>query len=259
MGELAFVGLGLFDERDITVKGLEAARSADVVFAEFYTSSLRGTTIEALQRLIGRTIRVLTRQDLEQGSEVIEAARQRKVVLLVPGDPMAATTHVELRLRAHDAGIPTRIVHGPSIATAAAGLLGLQSYKFGRATTVPFPAAGFRPASPLDVISENRKRGLHTLVLLDLKESGEFLTAQEALRYLLDTAREKGSDVLSEDTLACVISQAGSGTPTVTAGRVKDLVTRDLGPPLHCIVVPGELHFLEKEALVKLAGAPADL
>lgn len=71
MGELAFVGLGLFDERDITVKGLEAARSADVVFAEFYTSSLRGTTVVALQHLIGKPIRVLTRQDLEQGSEVI--------------------------------------------------------------------------------------------------------------------------------------------------------------------------------------------
>lgn len=172
---------------------------------------------------------------------------------------MAATTHVELRLRAHDAGIATRIVHGPSIATAAAGLLGLQSYKFGRATTVPFAAAGFRPVSPLDVISENRKRGLHTLVLLDLKEGGEFLTAQEALRYLLDLARERGIDAIAEDTLACVISQAGSEKPTVTAGRVKDLIARDLGPPLHCIVVPGELHFLEKEALVKLAGAPADL
>ena len=188
---------------------------------------------------------------------MIEAARHGKVALLVPGDPMAATTHVELRLRARDEGIPTRIVHGPSIVTAAAGLLGLQSYKFGRATTVPFAAAGFRPASPLDVISENRKRGLHTLVLLDLKEGGEFLTAHEALRYLLDLAREKGSDALAEDTLVCVLSQVGSEVPRVTAGRAKDLLSRDLGPPLHCIVVPGELHFMEREALVKLAGAPA--
>ncbi len=258
MGELVFVGLGLFDERDITVKGLEAARAADVVFAEFYTSSLRGTTRETIEKLVGKPIRVLTRQDLEQGSEVIDEARQNRVVLLVTGDPMAATTHIELRLRARDVGIPTRIVHGPSIATAAAGLLGLQSYKFGRATTVPFSAAGFRPASPLDVISENRKRGLHTLVLLDLKEGGEFLTAQEALRYLLDLAREKGSDALAEDTLVCVISQAGSDAPRLTAGRARDLVARDLGPPLHCVVVPGELHFMEKEALAKLAGAPPD-
>jgi diphthine synthase len=259
MGELAFVGLGLFDEKDITLKGLEAARAADVVFVEFYTSALRGTTREALEHLIGKPITVLSRQDLEQGSQVIEAARHEAVALLVPGDPMTATTHVELRLRARQAGIPTRIVHGPSIVTAAAGLLGLQSYKFGRATTVPFAAAGFRPASPLDVISENRKRGLHTLVLLDLKEGGDFLTAQEALRYLLELSRERGTDALTEDTLACVLSQVGSDRPTVTAGRVRDLLSRDLGPPLHCIVVPGELHFMEREALIALAGAPADL
>lgn len=259
MGELAFVGLGLFDEKDITLKGLEAARGADAVFAEFYTSSLRGTTLETLQLLVGKPIRVLTRAALEQGTEVIEAARHLRVVLLVPGDPMAATTHVELRLRARDAGIPVRIVHGPSIVSAAASLLGLQSYKFGRATTVPFTQDAFRPASPFDVIAENRERGLHTLVLLDLKEGGEYLHPRDALRYLLDLARERASPAFGADTLVCVLSQVGSPEPRVFAGRAKDLVARDLGKPLHCIVVPGELHFLEKEALVKLGGAPADL
>ena len=34
---------------------------------------------------------------------------------------------------------------------------------------------------------------------------------------------------------------------------------RDVGRPLHCLVIPGERHFMEKEALVKLAGAPKDL
>ena len=48
VGELLFIGLGLFDEKDITLKGLEAARDADIVFAEFYTSSLRGTTRETM-------------------------------------------------------------------------------------------------------------------------------------------------------------------------------------------------------------------
>jgi len=259
MGELAFIGLGLFDEKDVTLKGLEVAKAADVVFAEFYTSALRGTTIPTLQLLVGKPIRVLTRHDLEQGSEVLEAARIGNVALLIPGDPMAATTHVELRLRAHDAGIPTRIVHGPSIISAAAGLLGLQSYKFGRATTVPFTSEAFRPGSPLDVIEENLERGLHTLILLDLKESGEFLTAREAIRYLLGLAKSKGSVAFSEDTLICVLGHAGSDQPRSFSGRAGDLVVRDLGSPLHCIVVPGKLHFLEAEALVKLAGAPSSL
>jgi len=104
MGELVFIGLGLFDEKDISVKGLEAARAADAVFAEFYTSSLRGTTVETLQLTVGKPIRVLSRMDVEQGTEVLEAARHGTAALLVPGDPMAATTHVDLRMRAHEAG-----------------------------------------------------------------------------------------------------------------------------------------------------------
>ena len=259
MGELVFVGLGLFDEKDITVKGLEAARVADTVFAEFYTSSLRGTTLETLQLTVGKPILVLSRADVEEGSKVLEAARHGTVVLLVPGDPMAATTHVELRLRAREAGIRTRIVHGPSIVSAAAGLLGLQSYKFGRATTVPFTDDKFRPTSPLEVIEENRARGLHTLVLLDLKEGGSFLSAPEAIRYLLDLAKERKSKAFTPDTLVCVLGQAGSDSPRILAGKAGDLAARDLGPPLHCLVIPGELHFMEKEALVALAGAPKDL
>jgi len=256
MGELVFVGLGLFDEKDITLKGLDAARAADSVFAEFYTSSLRGTTVATLELMIGKAIKSLTRKDIEQGSEILDAARRGSVALLIPGDPMSATTHVALRLRAIDAGIETRIVHGPSIVSAAAGVLGLQSYKFGRATTVPFTGDTFRPASPLDVIEENRKRGLHTLVLLDIKEDGEFLTAGKAIEYLLELAAERKSDAFTADTLVCAVGQVGSDRPRVAAGRAKDLVSRDLGRPLHCVVIPGELHFMETEALVKLAGLP---
>ena len=49
---------------------------------------------------------------------------------------MIATTHLDLRLRAIDMGIETRIVHAPSISSAVAGLSGLQNYKFGKSITV---------------------------------------------------------------------------------------------------------------------------
>src|SRR5207245_10143861 len=84
LGELVFIGLGLFDEKDITLKGLEIARTADAVFAEFYTSSLRGTTVETLRLMIGKPIRVLTRKDLDQVSEGIDAASLETATLLVP-------------------------------------------------------------------------------------------------------------------------------------------------------------------------------
>ncbi len=256
MGELLFVGLGLHDVRDLTLKGLEAAKAADEVFAEFYTSMRGETGHEELERLLGRAVRVLSRAEVEQGTVVLHAAKSRRVVLLVPGDPMVATTHVDLRLRAHDAGIPTRIIHGPSIASAAPGILGLQSYKFGRATTVPFPATSYRPTSPLDAVLENRKRGLHTLVLLDVKEGHATLAAGDGLRILLDLARERSSGLFDESTLVCVVSAVGSPNPVAVAGPAKELLSRDLGPPPQCLVVPGELHFLEREALIKFAGAP---
>ena len=254
MGELVFIGLGLYDERDMSLRALDEARACDVLFAEFYTSALRGTTVERLAALIGKPVAALRREDVESGAVIVQQAAARRVGFLVPGDPMMATTHVDLRLRAAEAGIPTRIVHGSSIFTAAIALLGLQAYKFGRTTTIPIPEKGFRPTSPVDVIAANCAAGLHTLVLLDLKEDGRFLTANEALRYLI----EVGGAKFPPGTFVCVVGGAGSPSPVVRADRAERLVAADLGPPLHCLVVPGTLHFAEREALRALAGAPED-
>jgi diphthine synthase len=259
MGELVFVGLGLHDEKGVTLRGLEEARAADDVFAEFYTSALLGTRLPALESLVGKPIRRLSREQVEKATEILDAAQNRRVAFLVAGDPMVATTHVDLRLRAAAMGIPTRIVHGVSIQSAAAGALGLQAYKFGRTTTVPLPSPGFHPTSPLDPIRENRRAGLHTLVLLDLREDGMFLDPKEAIASLLDMAKAVSAPEFGPDTLVCVLSRVGSPDLRIVSGRAADVKARELGPPLHCIVVPGSLHFLEKDALVAFGGAPHDL
>jgi len=259
MGELVFIGLGLGDEKGITLRGLDEARSADVVFAELYTSALPGASLEAVEKLIDRKIRRLTRQEVEDGQVLLAAAAKGLVAFLVPGDPMTATTHVDLRLRAAASKIRTRIVHGVSILTAAAGALGLQAYKFGRTTTVPFPSAGFAPTSPLESILANRTAGLHTLVLMDLREDGTFLAPRDAIASLLRMASAIGTTEFGPHTLACVLSRVGSPDVRALAGLIAELADRDLGPPPHCLVIPGTLHFLEREALVAFAGAPHDL
>jgi len=255
MGELVFIGLGLHDEKGITIRGLEEARSADVVFAELYTSGLAGASLESVERLVGRPIRKVSRADVEDGTLLLEAATTRRVAFLVVGDPMAATTHVDLRLRAAKAGIPTRIVHGVSVLTAAAGALGLQAYKFGRTTTVPWARPGFTPTSPLEAILENRRAGLHTLVLLDVGEDGTFLRPADAIASLLRMAADLGTDAFGAETLGCVLGRVGSPDAIAVAGPLESLLRRDPGPPPHCIVIPGALHFLEKEALAVFAGA----
>ena len=107
MGELIFIGLGLFDENDISLRGVDEARSADVIFAEFYTSLLAGLSLHRLEEIVGKRIIVLRRRDLEDecGESILRAAENGRAVLLVPGDPLIATTHIDLRIRAEKRGI----------------------------------------------------------------------------------------------------------------------------------------------------------
>ena len=253
-GTLTLVGLGLFDEMSMSIRGLEAVEEADAVFAEHYTSALEAGAVARLAERTGKDIVMLGRQEVEDAKRILEACIGAKVVLLVVGDPLTATTHIDLRLRAEEASVETRIVHGASVMTAVPGLLGLQHYKFGRSTTVPFPQEGYLPTSPYEIVLENMSRGLHTLVLLDIDAEGErYMTAQEGLRVLLEMGRELGDSKIDESTLVCAVARAGSRDCVVAACALGDMMTRDLGPPLHTVVVPGGLHFMEEEGLRRFA------
>ncbi|WP_256684268.1 diphthine synthase [Halococcus qingdaonensis] len=249
---LTFVGLGLYDKRSITVEGREALRDADRVFAEFYTSRLVGTTIEELETHHGVAIDVRDRAGVEQEpAPVLDAAEAGSAVFLVAGDPMVSTTHTDLRLRAHERDIETRIIHGTTAQTAAGSLTGLQNYRFGKATTIPF---AYRdrpiPESVVETIEANRERGLHTLCYLDIKAAeGRYMSADVAAARLAPEI----------DGLGVVVARAGSPDPLVVADRLSALAEGAFGDPLHLLVLPGELHHLERDALEALADAPPEL
>ena len=260
MGELVFIGLGLRDEGDMSRKAVDAALRCDSLFAEFYTSVHECSDVKRLEGMFGKKVEVLGREAVESGERIMAAARSGVAGFLVPGDPMTATTHIELRLRAEKEGIRTRVVHGTSILSAAAGLLGLQSYKFGRTTTIPFKRKGFEPRSPYEVIRQNRAQGLHTLALLDIDEGERrTLRADEALGYLLEIESVERGGVVTEGTLACVVADAGSDEPLVRTDLVGSLVKERLGNKVQTLVFPGKLHFMEAEALQVLAHAPKDI
>lgn len=258
-GSLTFIGLGLYDEKDISLKGLEEIKKCDKVFAEFYTAKLVGTDIKKIEKIIGKKVEVLTREQTEKGNKILESAEKNKVAFLTAGDPMIATTHVDLRIRAIKNRIETHVIHGSSIITAVSGLLGLQNYKFGRTTTIAYPEGDYFPTSPYDVVVENKKLGLHTLILLDIQaDKNKYMTANEGLKFLLDM-KKADNKILSKDTVACVVASAGSKKPIVKANKIESLIKMDFGPPLHSIVIPGKLHFMEIEALQALAQLPAYL
>jgi len=256
-GRLTFIGLGLYDEKDISLKGLEEIETCDIVYAEFYTAKLVGTDIGAIEQIIGKPIKILSREETEKGDGILEYAKDKNVIFLTCGDPMTATTHVDLRLRAIKMGIKTKIIHGSSIVTAVPGLLGLQNYKFGRTTTLAYPEKNYFPTSPYDVIRDNKKMGLHTLVLLIQADKDRYMTANEGMRLLLKMEEKHNENILNEDSIVCVVARAGSSEPIVAANTIKDLIEKDFGPPLHTLVVPGKLHFMEIEALQTLAQLPA--
>ena len=256
-----FIGLGLYDERDITLKGLEISKKCDKIFAEFYTSLLAGTSLEEIERLIGKPIRRLSREEVELHFEriVLSEAKEKDVAFLTAGDPMVATTHADLRIRAKELGIESYVVHAPSIYSAVA-ITGLQIYKFGKSATVAYPEKNWFPTSHYDVIKENRERGLHTLLFLDIKaDQNRYMTANEAMEILLQVEEMKGQGVFTPETLVVVLARAGSLNPTIRAGYVRDMLKEDFGKQPHVMVVPGRLHIVEAEYLVAFAGAPREI
>ncbi|MEM4700556.1 MAG: diphthine synthase [Candidatus Bathyarchaeia archaeon] len=257
MGELVFVGVGLHDEGGISLNGLGEVKSADSVFIELYTSLLPGFSIERFEALAGKSARVVSRKELEEenGEVVLRAAERGKAILLVPGDPFIATTHIALRIAAEKRGIKTRVAHGASIISAAIGLSGLHNYKFGKSVTIPFPE-NFSE-TPYMVVAQNKGMGLHTLCLLDIDvEKNRYLSVKEALNILLKVEEKRKMSVVTGGTLAVGVARAGSPTPTLKAGFVNELLDYDFGGPPYSLIFLGKLHFMEAEALMVLAGAP---
>lgn len=262
MGRLVFVGLGLNNEKSISLLGLEQTKSADTVFVESYTSLMPELSIAGLQKLVGKHVNVVTRRDLEEdsGKKILAAAGKGRTIFLVPGDPLVATTHVDLRIRAEKQGIKTRIVHGASIVSAVIGLSGLQNYKFGRSVTIPFSDSESVISTPYNVIAENKRLNLHTLCFLDIREEEErYMTVKEALDLLLTLEAKRQQHVVTSETWAVGVARAGSENPTVKANLVSRLQSFDFGGAPHSLVFPGKLHFMEAEALVTLAKAPEEI
>jgi diphthine synthase len=258
--ELVFVGLGLNDEKGISLSGLEESKSADEVFMELYTSLLPDFSLKRLEAMIGKSINILARRDLEEdnGKLLLTAAETGKAVFLIPGDPFIATTHVTLRIEAAKRQIQTRIIHGASIISAIIGLSGLHNYKFGKTVTIPF-RENFSE-TPYNVIVQNKQLGLHTLCLLDLKvDEKRYLTIKEALTMIREIEQKKKQGVAGDDAFVVGVARAGSNTPSLKADFIADLMNYDFGEPPMTLIFGGQLHFMEAEALVAFAGAPVKL
>ena len=246
---LYLISLGLSDEKDMSLRALEAAKKCDVLYIEFYTTKME-TDIKKLSRLIGKEVTEIERKDLEEDSgKLIEEAKEKDVAVFVGGDALSATTHLSLIQDAKKSGVKIKIIHSSSIFSAI-GETGLHLYKFGAATTLVYPEKNYFPTSCYDTILKNKKVGLHTLILLDIKP-GRCMTVKEGLEVLLNIEKQKNKKLISENTFFVAASNLGSDKQKIKYGKVKDLLKENFGTPA-VLVLCGELHFSEKEFLESL-------
>ena len=275
---LLLIGMGPGRLSGMSLEAIEAAKSSDVRRYEAYTALWPQAELDALEDAVGSIEKVM-RPEVEQPDVLFELARTSLVALLVVGDPLQATTHVDLQLQAAEAGIECRVFHGVSITTLVTGAIGLSNYKFGRQTTLTYPYGGWVATSPLEVIAANMHQNLHTLALLDLDPTGEGVGHQVpmkpadavgSLRLMWEKLGESIEEMPRETALesmryeACVaflkrpldevpvVLSADMGTDqqrmvTTTIGALSGIE----GGRLNCLVFPSKPSEVEEKALLR--------
>ncbi|KAJ5359481.1 Diphthine methyl ester synthase [Penicillium cataractarum] len=266
---LHLVGLGLADEKDITVRGLEIVKKAERVYLEAYTAILL-VDKEKLEAFYGRPVIEADRELVETGSdEILAGADKADIAFLVVGDPFGATTHTDLVLRARELNIPTNVVPNASIMSGI-GCTGLQLYNFGQTVSMVFFTENWKPSSFYDKVRENVQIGLHTLVLLDIKvkeqsmenlargrrifEPPRYMTVAQCASQMLETEETRQEGVYTADSLAIGAARVGAPDQKLVVGTLKELSTVEMGAPLHSLVLLGRrTHDLERDYIRQFA------
>ncbi|XP_011141093.1 diphthine methyl ester synthase isoform X2 [Harpegnathos saltator] len=247
------IGLGLGDVKDITVKGLEIIKKCNRVYLESYTSILT-VQQETLEEFYGCPLIVADRELVESCADEILPKEDEDVAFLVVGDPFGATTHTDLVLRAKEKDI--------------------QLYSYGETVSIPYWTDTWQPDSFYERIISNRQRDLHTLCLLDIKVKEptlesilkkkkdymppKFMSVNEAANQLIEVLNNKIQDSqiteLTDQCLAVGLARVGCEDQRIVVCSLQDMTSVDLGPPLHCLVVPAKrMHPLEIEFLKQYA------
>jgi diphthine synthase len=236
---LHLIGLGL-DMKDISLKALETIKKCKKVYLENYTVAFPYTAKE-LEKVIKKKTVPANRKTVEEKNVIVEDARGMDVAMLVYGDPLSATTHADIVMRAKKEGIEVEIIHCNSIINAVADT-GLQIYKFGKTASIAkWQNPSFRPESFYDVVIQNQKIGAHTLLLLDIG-----LSVNEALSYLESMAKTKDAQISGWEFIVC--ERMGLSKQRITFGKIDELIDKKFSMPA-CLIVPGQMHFLEREML----------
>lgn len=260
---LWFVGTGINGYRGLSLAALDVLKKCDAIYVERFTSALSDDDLSGLNSLLGREVKPVQRWFVEDGREMLDAAKKGEVALVTYGDPLIATTHSELRSRAARNSIKTSVLHSASGIASIMGETGLHAYKFGRMVTMMSDPQS--AVSVYNTVFDNLLAGSHTLILTEYSHDGSkepfFLDPPSVFKMLLDVERDQKHQIFSDDTFAIIASRVGAADQRIASGRVGSLAKIDFGAGPHSVIVTGSLHFTESEAIEVLTESidkPAD-
>lgn len=262
---LWLIGIGPGDLGHMTERARSVARGCKKRYLEGYTAVLPTEQEALLESVVGPWERMM-RPSVESPKALLDESRNDSVALLVVGDPMQATTHIDLEARCMEEGIGFEVIPGMSATSLAVSLSGLQSYKFGRQVTLPYPYGDYLATSPLEMILRNLEGGLHTLVLLDLDPTGMGLdiptpmSPSQAISTLgemeekwleerdgLDSTGVKKSALAVNEWEGVLLSDVGTKGQRVFSGSLKE-ISKVQGGRVHSLIIPSEMSDNEREA-----------
>ncbi len=251
MSKLYVIGAGLAPDL-ITLRALNILRNVKKVFIEQYTGLL--VLDENLKNILkDKDVQVLSRADLEdfEGRKIFDSLRKGDVAILVPGDPLVATTHASIIVEAYKRGYKVEIIPGISIIPNALTMTGLMIYKIGKPVTLVYPKEGITYDYPYDVIKDNDARNLHTVLLLELDmEKGIVMKVNEAVDILFRIENMRKEGVIRPNRMAVAVAALGSKKQVICFSTLEDLRRLTINEiPQTLIITSPKLHFMEEEML----------
>jgi diphthine synthase len=249
---LYLIGIGLKPSH-LTLEALEAIKQCDQVFLETYTSQYSEGFVNELKQIIGKNFHEFGRKEVEEHFEsALLSANKNNIALLVFGNPLTATTHIQILLDAKKKWIKTKVIPGISITNMIAES-GLDEYKFGRIVTICFHTTNYAPDTFYTQIKENQKIGLHTLCLLDIKKDEKpqrLMNCKEAIEVLGSIAKKKKQKP-KFDYIALL--GMGSEKQKIIPGEKNILSAKEINETYpQSLIVLGKTNAKEKEALEEL-------
>jgi len=241
------IGSGINGYGSMPIEGINACKVSDYVYLERYTNIISDYDLLMLEKLIGKKIIELSRIDLETGFEknVLPKASDKTVSLIIVGDPLSATTHIEFLKECKEKRIDYKVIHASSIYSSLCET-GLFVYKFGKSASIPYPEKNYNPTSFFDIVENNFKNNAHTIVFLDIKKDLEkYMSINEGLSILLRISKEKKS-FLNKNTEIIGVSRMGYDDQIIKFGKIKDLIEFDFKKKPHILIIP-KLSEIERE------------